>query len=61
LEEFVAGDVPTQYKDDFNYLQDKARKGQLYNDNAIYKKLAEKAHHLPGLQRALNSLELKYK
>ena len=57
----MAGDIPDQYKKDFNYLQDKARKGELYNDNAVYKKLAEKARLLPGLQRALDSLDLKYK
>ncbi len=56
----MAGDVPDQYRKDFEYLKEKSSKGQLTADNSIYKKLDDKARNLPGLRRALNSLNVRY-
>jgi hypothetical protein len=56
----MSGDVPADYLKDFNYLKEKSAKSALYNDNAIYKKLDDKARNLPGLRRALNSLSVKF-
>jgi hypothetical protein len=43
-----------------HYLKEKSDKGALYNNNSIYKKLDDRAKSLPGLRRALNSLNVKY-
>jgi hypothetical protein len=56
----VAGDIPDQYKKDFQYLKQQSDRGTLLNTNAIYKILDEKAKNLPGLRRALNTLDVKY-
>lgn len=57
----MAGDIPNDYQKDFDYLKDKSNKGQLYSDNNIYKKLDDKARNLPGLRRALSTLNIRYK
>ena len=56
----MAGDVPDDYKKDFTYLKSQSDRGQLTNSNSIYKKLDQKAKNLPGLRRALNSLNVRY-
>jgi hypothetical protein len=57
----MAGDVPDQYQKDFTCLKGNSDRGLLYNDDAIYKRLDEKAKNLPGLRRASNSLDVRYK
>ena len=56
----MAGDVPDDYKKDFAYLKSKSDSGQLLSSNSIYKTLDQKAKNLPGLRRALNSLNIRY-
>lgn len=52
--------IPTEYLRDFSYLKEKSDKGQLDRNNAILAKLQAKAHNLPGLKQALNSLKINY-
>ena len=56
----MAGDVPDDCKKDFTYLKGKSDNGQLLSSNSIYKALDQKAKNLPGLRRALNTLNVKY-
>lgn len=52
--------LPADYVNDFNYLKEKSDKGTLDSNNAIYKKLDQKAKNLPELRRALNTLKVTY-
>lgn len=52
--------IPPQYRNDFEYLLEKSRKGTLNSDNAIYRKLLDRARNLPELQRALSALRVNY-
>ncbi|WP_156607075.1 MULTISPECIES: hypothetical protein [unclassified Dietzia] len=48
------------YQKDMAYLKEKSDKRTLSSDNAIYKKLDEKAKNLPNLRRFLNDLNVNY-
>lgn len=52
--------IPDDYKKDFAYLKEKSDKRTLQHDNAILKKLEEKARNLPGLKSALSTLSINY-
>jgi len=45
----------SQYAKDMAYLEDKANKGVLTNQDNIYKNLKQKAQGLPALQRWFQS------
>lgn len=53
-------DIPQDYRKDFDYLKGKSANGSLQHDNNILKKLEEKAKNLPGLKRALDTLNVNY-
>ncbi|WP_156666216.1 MULTISPECIES: hypothetical protein [Rhodococcus] len=52
-------DVPAQYQRDFDYLKSKSNNGSLTADDHIYKTLKAKSYNLPGLARALDSLNVR--
>ncbi|WP_193777205.1 hypothetical protein [Rhodococcus sp. YH3-3] len=56
----MSGDIPDSYRKDFNYLRDLSAKGALLASNSIYQSLDSKARNLPGLRRALDSLNVRY-
>jgi hypothetical protein len=49
-----------QYKKDFAYLEQLSTRGQLDPSNQICRNLKAKAHNLPDLQRALDTLNVNY-
>ncbi len=56
----MAGDIPQDYRKDFSYLEELSSKGALQASNAIYQKLKGKSQNLPGLKRALESLNVRH-
>lgn len=52
--------LSAEYVKDFNYLKEKSDKGTLDSNNAIFRKLDQKAKNQPELRRALNTLKVNY-
>ena len=52
--------IPDDYKKDFAYLKELSDRGSLRDGNAVLQKLQSAARNLPGLTRALATLNVHY-